>query len=74
MLTPVIKEILNRTEAMPGLKVRGWVKTRRDSKACTFAEINDGSCRANLQAVFPNDNAEINAELEKVTPGCSVEL
>jgi len=31
--------------------VKGWVRTRRDSKGFSFLEMNDGSCLANLQAV-----------------------
>ncbi len=34
--------------------VKGWVRTRRDSKGgFSFVEINDGSCFANMQAVLP---------------------
>jgi asparaginyl-tRNA synthetase len=31
--------------------IKGWVKTRRDSKAFSFIEVNDGSCLANIQVV-----------------------
>src|SRR6266571_7917037 len=31
--------------------VKGWVRTRRDSKGFSFLELNDGSCLANLQVV-----------------------
>src|SRR5881628_2543868 len=31
--------------------VKGWVRTRRDSKGFSFLELNDGSCLSNLQAV-----------------------
>ena len=31
--------------------MKGWVRTRRDSKGFSFLEMNDGSCLANLQAV-----------------------
>jgi len=74
MITPTIKELLNRTSPSDGVKVRGWVRTRRDSKACVFVEINDGSCRANLQAVFPSDSTGLKPALEAMTPGSSVEL
>ncbi|HUQ70852.1 MAG TPA: asparagine--tRNA ligase [Planctomycetaceae bacterium] len=53
--------------------VRGWVRTRRDSKSgFSFLELNDGSCQGNLQvvadAVLPNYEAEI----KKLSAGCSV--
>ncbi|MBW2675859.1 MAG: asparagine--tRNA ligase, partial [Deltaproteobacteria bacterium] len=31
--------------------IKGWVRTRRDSKGFSFIEINDGSCRANVQVI-----------------------
>jgi asparaginyl-tRNA synthetase len=31
--------------------VKGWVRTRRDAKDVSFIEVNDGSCRANMQVV-----------------------
>ena len=35
-------------------EVRGWVRTRRDSKGgFSFIELNDGSCFGNLQIVAP---------------------
>jgi len=46
-----IAEIL-RSETTPGdVTVKGWVRTKRDAKAFSFLEINDGSCLANLQVV-----------------------
>ena len=36
---------------MDDVLIKGWVRTRRDSKEFSFLEINDGSCLANIQAV-----------------------
>src|SRR5436853_3803870 len=47
----LIKHILSATEQAEGVTVKGWVRTRRDSKGFSFLEINDGSCLANLQVV-----------------------
>ncbi len=47
----LIKRILAATEAQDGVEVKGWVRTRRDSKGFSFLELNDGSCLANLQLV-----------------------
>ena len=33
------------------LKVRGWVRSRRDSKGVSFIELNDGSRFKSLQIV-----------------------
>ena len=47
----LIKNALASTEPQEALTVKGWVRTRRDSKGFSFLELNDGSCLANLQVV-----------------------
>jgi asparaginyl-tRNA synthetase len=39
-----IHKLLNSGTAMDKVLIKGWVRTRRDSKAFSFLEINDGSC------------------------------
>jgi asparaginyl-tRNA synthetase len=53
--------------------VRGWVRTRRDSKAgLSFVNVSDGSCFAAIQVVAPADLANYESEVKKLTAGCSV--
>src|SRR3954463_14097648 len=53
--------------------VKGWVKTRRDSKAgVSFVEINDGSCFDSIQVVAPGTLANYQNEVMHLTSGCSV--
>lgn len=47
----LIKHVLASSEPALGLTVKGWVRTRRDSKGFSFLEMNDGSCLSNLQVV-----------------------
>src|SRR5580765_3431549 len=47
----LIKHVLAVTEPREAVGVKGWVRTRRDSKGFSFLELNDGSCLANLQVV-----------------------
>lgn len=47
----MVKSLLAATEASSSVRVQGWVRTKRDSKAFSFVEINDGSCLANIQVV-----------------------
>lgn len=55
------------------LTVRGWVKTRRDSKAgLSFINLHDGSCFAPIQLVVPNALPNYQTEVLKVTTGCSL--
>ena len=55
------------------VEVRGWVRTRRDSKGgFSFLEVNDGSCFGNLQIVVPAALPNYASEVQKLTVGCSV--
>ena len=46
-----VKEVLESEEAVEGIEVQGWVRTRRDSKEFSFLELNDGSCLGGIQVV-----------------------
>ena len=47
----LLKHVLQRGEPCDNLHVAGWIRTRRDSKAFSFIELNDGTCLGNLQIV-----------------------
>ncbi len=54
--------------------VKGWVKTRRDSKAgISFVNVSDGSCFHPVQVVAPNTLNNYAEEVQKLTAGCAVE-
>ena len=54
--------------------VKGWVRTRRDSKAgLSFVHVSDGSCFHPVQVVVPATIANYSSEVQKLTAGCSVE-
>jgi len=54
-------------------EIRGWVRTRRDSKGgFSFLEVNDGSCLGNLQVVAAAELPNYENEIQKLTAGCSV--
>ncbi len=53
--------------------VRGWVRTRRDSKAgVSFVHLHDGSCFAPLQIVAGADLPNYASEIQAITTGCSL--
>jgi len=53
--------------------VRGWVRTRRDSKAgLSFIHVHDGSCFHPIQVVAPASLANYAGEIQKLTAGCSL--
>jgi asparaginyl-tRNA synthetase len=53
--------------------VKGWVRTRRDSKAgFSFVAVSDGSCFDTIQVVAPNALANYASEVQQISTGCAV--
>jgi len=53
--------------------IKGWVRTKRDSKAgISFLHIHDGSCFHPIQVVAPSDLGNYESEVLKLNSGCSV--
>src|ERR1700736_2866631 len=56
------------------ITVKGWVRTRRDSKAgISFVNVSDGSCFNPIQVVAPNALDNYADEIMHLTAGCAVE-
>src|ERR1700676_572074 len=54
--------------------VKGWVRTRRDSKAgISFVHLSDGSSFHPVQVVAPSTLPNYADEVLKLTAGCAVE-
>ncbi len=66
----LIKHVLAATEPREAVTVKGWVRTRRDSKGFSFLELNDGSCLASLQIVVDANTPGAN-HLPQLTTGAS---
>jgi asparaginyl-tRNA synthetase len=55
------------------IKIEGWVRTRRDSKAgFSFLEINDGSCLSNLQIIADANLSNYESQIKTLNTGASV--
>ena len=55
------------------LTVRGWVRTRRDSKAgLSFIHLHDGSAFAPLQVVADQSLPNYTGEILELTAGCAL--
>src|SRR3954466_1085971 len=53
--------------------LRGWVRTRRDSKGgFSFIELNDGSSQGNVQVVAPGELPNYEAVVKHLHTGASV--
>jgi asparaginyl-tRNA synthetase len=54
--------------------IKGWVRTRRDSKAgISFVNVSDGSCLHPVQVVAPNTLPNYTDEVLRLTSGCAVQ-
>ncbi len=53
--------------------LRGWVRTRRDSKGgFSFIELNDGSSLGNVQVIADAGLPNYESEIKQLTAGCSI--
>ncbi|WP_317135126.1 asparagine--tRNA ligase [Piscirickettsia litoralis] len=69
-----VKEILaGSAKVGDTVTVKGWVRTRRDSKAgLSFVAINDGSCFDSVQVIAANNLNNYDDEITKLTKDCAV--
>src|ERR1700741_3766537 len=75
MKTFSVREILaGKAPADTPVRVRGWVRTRRDSKAgLSFVHVSDGSAFHPVQVVAQAALPNYGTEVSKLTAGCAVE-
>ncbi|TDJ67898.1 MAG: asparagine--tRNA ligase [Proteobacteria bacterium] len=68
-----VAELLASPTPRSGIRLSGWVRTRRDAKSFSFIEVNDGSCLANIQAIA---DAELEgyATIKMISTGAAVSL
>ncbi|AWH87082.1 asparagine--tRNA ligase [Limnobaculum parvum] len=72
-VVPVVDVLQGRAAVDSEVTVRGWVRTRRDSKAgISFLTVYDGSCFNPLQAVINHSLPNYQDEVLRLTTGCSV--
>jgi asparaginyl-tRNA synthetase len=70
-----VRDVLaGRAPKDASVTVKGWVRTRRDSKAgISFVHLSDGSSFHPVQVVAPNTLPNYSQEILKLTAGCAVE-
>ncbi|HXX42970.1 MAG TPA: asparagine--tRNA ligase [Chthoniobacterales bacterium] len=66
-----VKQALQSSAPVSEILVRGWIRTRRDSKDFSFIEVNDGSSLRNLQ-IIARDSLPNYAEIQRLMTGASV--
>lgn len=69
----VVDVLKERVSVGETVKVQGWIRTRRDSKAgLSFLNIYDGSCFDGIQAIVNKDIENYESDVLRLTTGCSV--
>ena len=67
-----IREIFRMNPEEQQITVRGWIRTKRESKSFSFLELNDGSVMKNLQVVYDASSEGYEALLPRLTTGASL--
>src|SRR4029077_9682249 len=67
-----IRDALQSAVPIKAIRVRGWVRTRRDSKDFSFIELNDGSSLRNLQIIAKKDALPNYADIQRLNTGASL--
>src|SRR3989304_5031775 len=73
MQRTLVKDALNATAPSDSLLLQGWVRTRRDAKAFSFIELNDGSSLKGLQIIVDATLPDY-ANVARAGTGASVEV
>jgi asparaginyl-tRNA synthetase len=74
MVTNSIDKILTTGEVGATITVKGWIRSKRESKGFAFVDVNDGSCMANIQVVIAQTVADYANQIKRLSTGASVEF
>jgi asparaginyl-tRNA synthetase len=70
-----VKQVLERRDFGAAVVVRGWVRSRRDSKGgFSFIDVNDGSCLDGVQVVADGELANYESEVLRLVTGCALRV
>jgi asparaginyl-tRNA synthetase len=71
---PVVDVLKGKYAVGESVTVKGWVRTRRDSKAgLSFIALHDGSCFDPVQVIALNSLSNY-ADVQRLTAGCSLSV
>ena len=73
-MTSSIDHILRTGQVAEQITVRGWIRSKRESKEFAFVDVNDGSCMANIQVVIAQTLPDYGTLIKRINTGASVEI
>ncbi|MAK45239.1 MAG: asparagine--tRNA ligase [Spongiibacter sp.] len=76
MLGTSVKKLLSGSvELGATVEIKGWLRSRRDSKGgFSFLAVNDGTTQHALQVVAPGELANYQSDVQRLTAGCSLRV
>jgi asparaginyl-tRNA synthetase len=74
MVNNSIDKILATGEVGAAITVKGWIRSKRESKGFAFVDVNDGSCMANIQVVIAQTVSDYANQIKRLSTGASVEF
>jgi asparaginyl-tRNA synthetase len=66
-----IVQLLQSEIPVTNVLIKGWVRTRRDSKGFSFIEVNDGSCLKNIQ-ILAHSSLSNYPDISRLSTGSAV--
>jgi asparaginyl-tRNA synthetase len=69
-----VNQILRTGQVGEQITVRGWIRSKRESKEFAFVDVNDGSCMANIQVVIAQSLPDYAGLIKRINTGASVEI
>ena len=69
----LVKDAHHAPAPLDAIFLQGWVRTRRDAKALSFIELNDGSCLKGMQIIVDATLPDY-AQVARANTGASVEV
>lgn len=67
-----IKTLFESEKPLDQILLKGWIRTRRDSKTFSFLEINDGSCLKNMQVIADENLSNYENQIKNLNTGSAV--
>lgn len=74
MTRTLVKDALHASAPMDAILLQGWVRTRRDAKAFSFIELNDGSGLKGIQVIANATLPNYSTEVATAHTGAAVEV
>ena len=73
MQRTLVKDAHHAPAPLDAIFLQGWVRTRRDAKALSFIELNDGSCLKGMQIIVDATLPDY-AQVARAHTGASIEV